>query len=93
MFLKAATGLSLPLIKDINFISKDMRIPPEIEAFITQAIEVGQSCLPDHYPTAAKFNDFQAGYRYDANSGESLTGEQLGDFQPSWYLVAANYFD
>lgn len=70
-----------------------MRIPPEIEAFITQQIEVGQMCLPDHYPTVADFNDFQAGYRYNAVTGEDVTGTQPGDFQPTWYLIAANYFD
>ncbi|MDJ0366056.1 hypothetical protein QMK33_12905 [Hymenobacter sp. H14-R3] len=70
-----------------------MRIPPEIEAFITQEIEVGQMCLPDHYPTAANFSDFQAGYRYNAVTKEDITGTLEGDFKPTWYLIAANYFD
>ena len=70
-----------------------MCIPPEVEAFITRKIEVGQLCLPDHYPTIDGFNSFQAGYRYNAATGEELTGPQPGDFQPTWYLLAANYFD
>jgi hypothetical protein len=70
-----------------------MTIPPEIAGFIEQEITVGKMCLPDHYPIPDKFSEFQAGYRYDANSGELLTGEQVGDFQPTWFVVAANYFD
>ncbi len=70
-----------------------MRIPPEIEAFIRQEIVVGNMCLPDHYPKADNFEKFQDGYRYNAVTGEQLTGTQAGDFQPTWYLIAANYFD
>jgi hypothetical protein len=70
-----------------------MTIPPEVAAFIEQGIEVGKMCLPDHYSKPGEFAEFQAGYRYNAITGELLTGEQPGDFQPSWYVVAANYFD
>ncbi|TVT42845.1 hypothetical protein FNT36_01770 [Hymenobacter setariae] len=70
-----------------------MAIPPEVAVFIERGIEVGKMCLPDHYPTPDNFAEFQAGYRYNAVTGEVLIGEQAGDFQPSWYVVAANYFD
>ena len=70
-----------------------MTMPPEVAAFIEQGIVVGEMCLPDHYPKHDKFTEFQAGYRYNAVTGEPLTGEQAGDFRPSWYVVAANYFD
>ncbi len=70
-----------------------MQVPPEVAKFIAQEIIVGNMCLPDHYPKPSKFAEFQAGYRYDANSDESLTGEQAGAFQATWYVVAANYFD
>jgi hypothetical protein len=70
-----------------------MTIPPEVAAFVEQGIVVGKMCLPDHYPKPDGFMDFQAGYRYHALTGEPLTGEQAGDFRPSWYVVAANYFD
>jgi hypothetical protein len=70
-----------------------MTIPPEVTAFIEQGTVVGKLCLPDHYPKPGEFADFQAGYRYNAVTGKPLTGEQAGDFWPSWYVVAANYFD
>jgi hypothetical protein len=70
-----------------------MNLPPEIIAFIQQPVMVNSLCLPQNYPTVADFEQFQAGYRYNAVTGESTVGTGPGDFQPGWYVIASNYFD
>lgn len=48
--------------------------------------------LPWNYPIIDKFNDFQAGYRFNANTLENLTG-QNGEFHENWFVICSNYFD
>ncbi|WP_310397455.1 hypothetical protein [Hymenobacter sp.] len=68
-------------------------LPPLIEQFLTQNPSFEQPVpLPDRYANPAQFDLFQAGYRYNANTNESLVGTKFGDFQESWYVVASSYF-
>ena len=69
-----------------------MPIPAPIADFIqTQAI-TALLCLPQNYPAPDGFEAFQDGYRYNANTGQTLTGQGDGDFKPSWYVICTNYF-
>jgi hypothetical protein len=49
-------------------------------------------CLPWNYPSLDQFNEFQAGYRYNAITFKSLT-EKNGGFDENWFVICSNYFD
>lgn len=68
-----------------------MELPQKIKNFIEEKIELENMSLPWNYPSADKFNDFQAGYRFDAQTNENLTG-QKGEFKENWFVVCSNYF-
>lgn len=71
-----------------------MNLPLSLTAFINAKPAVqGVLCLPEHYPLTTAFEKFQAGYRYNAITGEYLTGETPGKWQPGWYVLCRNYFD
>jgi len=49
--------------------------------------------LPQDYVCANDFHAKQAGYRYNAVTGESLVSDKKGEWQDGWYVFATNYFD
>lgn len=69
-----------------------MELPPAIQSFCRQQLTLDNLCLPQHYPDMDHFHAFQAGYRYHGNTGEPLTSDQPGQFQPGWYVICSNYF-
>ncbi len=69
-----------------------MELPQKIRNFIEERTEMTNMALPWNYPSIDKFDDFQAGYRFNANTLENLTG-QKGEFDENWFVVCSNYFD
>jgi len=69
-----------------------MELPYVIKNFIIEKTEMTNACLPWNYPSLDKFNEFQAGYRYNAITFESLTGKN-GGFDENWFVICSNYFD
>ncbi len=69
-----------------------MPILKQIADFMQAHIVTNVLCLPQNYPANDGFYAFQDGYRYNANTGQTLTGEGDGDFKPSWYVLCTNYF-
>ena len=69
-----------------------MELPQEISDFIEEKTEMANTALPWNYPSIDNFNDFQAGYRYNAITLESLIGEK-GGFDENWFVICSNYFD
>ena len=70
-----------------------MIIAKEIKEFIEKQITLSNYCMPWNYPKIDEFEEFQAGYRYNAITEEDLTGNNEGDFRENWYVVCSNYFD
>lgn len=70
-----------------------MELPQKIKNFIKEKIEMSNMALPWNYPDIDKFNDFQAGYRYNANTKENLTGQKEGAFHENWFVICSNYFN
>ncbi len=70
-----------------------MKLPPAIAFFLKEKMTVAVACLPQKYPEAERFLFFQKGYRVHAISGDILTGDQPGDFQPDWFVICTNEFD
>lgn len=68
-----------------------MELPHQIRNFIEEKTEMANMALPLNYPSIDKFNDFQAGYRFNANTLENLTG-QKGEFDRNWFVICSNYF-
>jgi len=69
-----------------------MKLPQKIRNFIEEKTEMTNMTLPWNYPSIDKFNDFQAGYRFNAKTLENLTG-QKGEFDENWFVICSNYFD
>ena len=69
-----------------------MELPQQIENFIEEQIEMDNMTLPWNYPTIEKFDEFQAGYRYNSITKEDLT-EKQGEFHRNWFVICSNYFD
>lgn len=69
-----------------------MELPQKIRSFIEERTEITTMALPWNYPSIDKFDDFQAGYRFDAATLENLTGQE-GGFHENWFVVCSNYFD
>jgi hypothetical protein len=69
-----------------------MELPQKIRNFIEERTEMTNMALPWNYPSIDKFDYFQAGYRFNANTLENLTG-QKGEFDENWFVVCSNYFD
>ena len=69
-----------------------MELPQQIKNFIEERIEMDNMTLPSNYPTSGKFNEFQAGYRYNSITNEDLTGNQ-GKFHKNWFVICSNYFN
>lgn len=69
-----------------------MELPQKIRNFIEEKTELTNMALPWNYPSVDKFDDFQAGYRFNANTLENLTGQKEG-FDENWFVVCSNYFD
>ncbi|WP_024658758.1 hypothetical protein N027_02920 [Pseudomonas syringae USA007] len=65
----------------------------DIRDFLTSGTVVGDLTLPTHYAKPECVNDFQAGYRTDGNTGESLVSETDGAWKPEWYVVAMTGLD
>lgn len=68
-----------------------MELPEKIKNFIQEKTEMTNMTLPWNYPSIDTFDDFQAGYRFDANTLENLTG-QKGEFNEKWFVICTNYF-
>ncbi|TYR35792.1 SMI1/KNR4 family protein [Sphingobacterium phlebotomi] len=69
-----------------------MELPQKIRNFIEEKTAMTNMALSWNYPSIDKFNDFQAGYRFNANTLKSLTG-QKGEFDKNWFVICTNYFD
>lgn len=65
----------------------------KIKHFIEKQIVLGATCLPQNYPSADSLEDFQAGYKHNAITGEKLTGDGESDFKENWYVICTNRFD
>jgi hypothetical protein len=70
-----------------------MNISQEVKEFIEKKIVFNNMCLPWHYPTVETFEQFQAGYRYNGITLESLVGNEQGNFKENWYVICTNYFN
>lgn len=64
-----------------------------IRDFLISGTVVGDLTLPMHYPKPECFNDFQAGFRTNGNTGESLVSETDGGWKPEWYVIAMTGLD
>ncbi len=69
-----------------------MELPQKIRDFIEEKTEMTNMALPWNYPSIDKFNDFQAGYRFNSITLENLTGLK-GEFDKNWFVICSNYFD
>lgn len=69
-----------------------MKLPQKIRQFIEEKNIMTAMVLPWNYPSIDKFDDFQAGYRHNANTHENLIG-QKGQFNENWFVVCSNYFN
>ncbi|MCY4780344.1 hypothetical protein ORI89_11835 [Sphingobacterium sp. UT-1RO-CII-1] len=65
---------------------------PMLLDFWKQYYVIENLSLPEYYPEPGQVLAFQAGYAFNAVSGESLQGGREEDFKESWLVVAANYF-
>lgn len=70
-----------------------MELPKALQQFLSAPIIFDTMCFPHHYPEIGQFEDFQDGYRINANTGEDLTGLNDGDWLPEYYVICRNYFD
>jgi hypothetical protein len=52
----------------------------KVTDFINQKITIEELCLPHFYPTVDRFDKFQAGYKYNA-----ITGEKSKVFNENWF--------
>jgi len=69
-------------------------LPKELSELITLDIRIeGILALPQDYANINNFNNKQAGYRYNALTGEYLVSDKIGEWQDGWYVFATNYFD
>ena len=59
---------------------------------LSEPICMENMCLPNHYADIEYLDDFQEGYRCNANTGEDLTGFQDGDWLPHYVVICQNYF-
>lgn len=66
-------------------------IPNEIQNFIEQKITFENYCLPQFYPDANGFEQFQSGYRYNETNDENLIGEEEGKWKENWYVICSGY--
>ena len=70
-----------------------MEIPKEVQAFFKQAPIINNNLvLPNRILQLENFEDLQIGYRVHGVTGKDLTGDKEGNFQPTWYVIAQNYF-
>ena len=67
-----------------------MELHPEIKKFIEKKIEPDNLYLPHNYPEVSTFREFQQGYKYIEDTGETLTGTKSSDFKESWYVICSN---
>jgi hypothetical protein len=58
----------------------------KVTDFINQKITIEELCLPHFYPTVDRFDKFQAGYKYNA-----ITGEKSKVFNENWFVICFNY--
>ncbi|MDH7444806.1 SMI1/KNR4 family protein [Aquimarina sp. 2201CG14-23] len=68
-----------------------MKLPKEIQEFISKGVELENYCLPHFYPELDSFEDFQIGYKVNGVSGEKETGTKEGDFKEAWYVICSAY--
>jgi hypothetical protein len=60
----------------------------KIAHFINQKIKFDEIyCLPHFYPELDRFDEFQAGYKYNG-----ITGEESKTFNENCYVICSNYF-
>ena len=67
-----------------------MQIPAQILAFLEDKLVAGPMLLPFHYPAAGTFEGYQSGFRFHGITGEDLTSETPGEWQPGWFVIARN---
>ena len=68
-------------------------LPDTVSQYWQRATIIDElSMLPQRYPQSDNWAQFQIGYKVDGNTGEDITGQQIGDFHPSWYVISQNYF-
>ena len=69
-----------------------MELPQNLIHFIEEKLEMKNMALPWNYPSLDNFDAFQAGYRFNANTLEDVTGIE-GEFDVNWFVICSNYFD
>lgn len=68
-----------------------MKLPKEIEDFISRKIELENYCLPHFYPDLDSFEDFQIGYKTNGNTRGKITEEKKGEFIENWLVICSSY--
>lgn len=70
-----------------------MELPQEIKHFIAQQISLACLFIPQNYPAAETFDDFQEGYKYNGATGEILDATKPGHFKENWYVICSNDYN
>ncbi len=78
---------------DLTLVITMNKLHNKIVTFLIQKTKLEAGCLPQNYPAVNKLIEFQVGYKIHGSSGESLTGNNIGDFKESWCVICSNYFD
>ncbi|MBF5005240.1 hypothetical protein [Diaphorobacter caeni] len=68
-------------------------MPPAVRQFITDAVVCGDMALPFHYGAPDDWQRLQVGFRVHGITGQDLTGNVPGAWQPGWHVIALNGFD
>ncbi|MEC4113107.1 SMI1/KNR4 family protein [Myroides pelagicus] len=68
-----------------------MEFPKVITDFVAKEAECDHFFMPQFYPKAGDILSFQRGYKYNSNTGEDITGVNVGDFHPNWYVICGGY--
>ncbi|MGC3953079.1 MAG: hypothetical protein QM804_02300 [Propionicimonas sp.] len=66
--------------------------PAALRPLLLDPPEQTNLVLPWSYAAAEDWTPFQLGYRVHGNTGDPLVSETDGDWQPDWWVIAANYF-
>ncbi|MDN3693144.1 hypothetical protein QWZ06_13040 [Chryseobacterium tructae] len=65
---------------------------PFIIEFLKVPISIEGLALPENFASAEHIYYFQDGYHYNSVENKVLTGDALGEFKPTWIVLASNYF-
>lgn len=65
----------------------------DIRDFLINGVVVDNAFLPMHYADPERLDDYQAGFRTQGLTGESLVSEADGEWHPQWYVIALTGLD